>query len=230
MATRTEVRRTTRVRSLVLQIVQWPHRMLLMETLDCPIHLCRTEVKIRSVSLPRGEEVVVVENAYFVASFGHFASGCCQKSGCYIEGCGGKHITVIHPPERSLPPRQEIPENHQMINKSNNGANTGNPSNQSHARDNVEHTSQNHAIGAGVRRTCSNASAVGGKVRLRIVPVRVQGKQPGQVVETYALLDNGSDVSLCDEKLIDEVGISCQETFLPNHSGEEGQCQDRLRG
>ena len=129
---------------------------------------------------------------------GHFASGCMQKSGCYIEGCGGKHMTVIHPPERSLPPRQEIPENHQMINKGN----------QSHARDNVEHTSQNHAIGAGVRRTCSNASAVGGKVRLRIVPVRVQGKQPGQVVETYALLDNGSDVSLCDEKLIDELGIS----------------------
>ena len=112
------------------------------------------------------------------------------------------------PLERSLLPRQEILENHQMINKGNNGANTGNPSNQSHARDNVEHTSQNHAIGAGVRRTCSNASAVGGKVRLRIVPVRVQGKQPGQVVETYALLNNGSDVSLCDEKLIDELGIS----------------------
>ena len=129
---------------------------------------------------------------------GYFASGCMQKSGCYIEGCGGKHMTVIHPPERSLPPRQEIPENHQMINKGN----------QSHARDNVEHTSQNHAIGAGVRRTCSNASAVGGKVRLRIVPVRVQGRQPGQVVVTYALLDNGSDVSLCDEKLIDELGIS----------------------
>ena len=36
----------------------------------------------------------------------------------------------------------------------------------------------------------------------------MQGRQPGQEVETYALLDNGSDVSLCDEKLIDELGIS----------------------
>ena len=36
---------------------------------------------------------------------GHFASGCMQKSGCYIEGCGGKHMTVIQPPERSLSPR-----------------------------------------------------------------------------------------------------------------------------
>ena len=31
---------------------------------------------------------------------GHFASGCMQKSGCYIEGWNGKHMTVIHPPAR----------------------------------------------------------------------------------------------------------------------------------
>ena len=43
---------------------------------------------------------------------------------------------------------------------------------------------------------------------MRIVPVREQGRQSGQVVETYALLDNGSDVSLCEEKLINELGIS----------------------
>ncbi|XP_020616752.1 uncharacterized protein LOC110054737 [Orbicella faveolata] len=53
-----------------------------------------------------------------------------------------------------------------------------------------------------------NTGAVGRKVRLRIAPVRVQGKQPGQVVETYALLDNGFDVPLCYEKLIDGLGIS----------------------
>ena len=38
--------------------------------------------------------------------------------------------------------------------------------------------------------------------------MRVQGKQPGEEVETYALLDNGSDVSLCEEKLTDQLGIS----------------------
>ncbi|KAL9952798.1 hypothetical protein ACROYT_G040106 [Oculina patagonica] len=37
---------------------------------------------------------------------------------------------------------------------------------------------------------------------------RVRGNQPGGVVETYALLDSGSDVSLCDKKLIHELGIS----------------------
>ena len=70
------------------------------------------------------------------------------------------------------------------------------------------HASQNHAIGAGVRRADSNALRTGGRVRLKIVPVKVQGNRPGEVVETYALLDNGSDASLCDKKLIDELGIS----------------------
>lgn len=37
------------------------------------------------------------------------------------------------------------------------------------------------------------------KICLRIVPVKVQG--PHKSVITYALLDNGSDVSLCDKEL-----------------------------
>ena len=59
--------------------------------------------------------------------------------------------------------------------------------------------------------------------------MRVHGRQPGQVVETYALFDNGS-VSLCDEKLIDELGISEQspDSFLANHPGEKGQSKVRL--
>ena len=82
------------------------------------------------------------------------------------------------------------------------------PSNQSHARESAEYTIENHPISAGVRNSSRNTGALGRKLRLRIVPVRVQGRQPGQVLETYALLENGFDVSLCGEKLIDELGIS----------------------
>ena len=133
---------------------------------------------------------------------GHFASGCMLKSGCYIEGCNGKYMTVIHPSERSLPARPETIEIREMRN------NEANPSNQSHERESVEHTIQNHVIGAGARNSGRHTGAHGRKVCLRIVPVRVQGSQPGQEVVAYALLDNGSDVSLCDERLIDELGIS----------------------
>ena len=88
-------------------------------------------------------------------------------------------------------------------------SNEANPGSQSHARESADHTIENHAIRAGVRNPGKHTDAVGRKVCLRIiVPVRVQGKQPGEEVETYALLDNGSDVSLCDEKLTDQLGIS----------------------
>ena len=43
-------------------------------------------------------------------------------------------------------------------------------------------------------------------VSLRIVPVTVKGRG-NMSVETYALLDNGSDVSLCDERLLSQLGI-----------------------
>lgn len=75
-------------------------------------------------------------------------------------------------------------------------------------------SSQSHVIGAGVNGQIGTGhTAV--KVHLRIVPVRVCGNQSGQVVEMYALLDNGSDVNLCDRKLVDELGITGQpRSFL----------------
>ncbi|KAL9982123.1 hypothetical protein ACROYT_G010928 [Oculina patagonica] len=131
---------------------------------------------------------------------GHLAKGCIQKSSCYVEGCNRKHMTIIHPPEQTSPARLETRETHE----------DNEASSSSHPRGsgNADHVSQNHSIGAGVRRPDSQAIRTGGKVRLRIVPVRVRGNQPGHVLETYALLDSGSDVSLCDEKLIRELGIS----------------------
>ena len=131
---------------------------------------------------------------------GHLAKGCMQKSSCYIAGYNGKHMTIIHPPEETSAASLETREIHE----------DNETSSSSHPRGsvNADHVSQNHSIGAGVRGPDSDAMRTGGKVRLRIVPVRVRGKQPGQMVETYALLDSGSDVSLCDEKLIHELGIS----------------------
>lgn len=93
-------------------------------------------------------------------------------------------MTVIHPSKRSLPARQETIEIHEMRD------NDANPSNQSYVRESAEHTIQNHAFGAGARNSGRHTLAHGRKVCLRIVPVRVQGRQPGQEVEEYALLDN----------------------------------------
>ncbi len=131
---------------------------------------------------------------------GHLAKGCMHKSSCCIKGCNGKHMTIIHPPEQTSPASLETRATHE----------DNEASSSSHPRGsgNADLVSQNHSIGAGVRRPDSHAMRTGGKVRLRIVPVRVRENQPGRVVETYALLDSGFDVSLCDEKLIHELGIS----------------------
>ena len=48
----------------------------------------------------------------------------------------------------------------------------------------------------------NSAGRTANKVSLRILPVRVRGNQPGRMIETYALLDNGSDVTLCDRELM----------------------------
>ena len=50
---------------------------------------------------------------------------------------------------------------------------------------------------------------------LRIVPVKVQSHDDAsKTVETYALLDSGSDISLCDKSLAVELGVQGhQKTF-----------------
>ena len=44
-------------------------------------------------------------------------------------------------------------------------------------------------------------------MRLRIAPVKIKGSK-GQELKTYGLLDNGSDVSLCEKGLLEQLDIS----------------------
>lgn len=62
---------------------------------------------------------------------------------------------------------------------------------------------QTHVIGAGVSNQSSHAAS---KVRLRIVPVKVRGKQPNQVVNV-SLLDNGSDIQYVTASWLNSWGL-----------------------
>ena len=52
------------------------------------------------------------------------------------------------------------------------------------------------------------------KVALPLLPVVVSSPESGKVVQTYALLDSGSNVSLCDEKLFKDLGVAGQREAL----------------
>ena len=60
-------------------------------------------------------------------------------------------------------------------------------------------------------------------VCLGIIPVKVRGKGGGKVIETYALLNNGSEVTLCHERLVKELGLDGQrfEFTLTGMTGSE---------
>lgn len=58
----------------------------------------------------------------------------------------------------------------------------------------------------------NSTSAEGGMVCLRVVPVKVRRPDDAsRTVGTYALLDSGSDISLCDKNLADVLFDNSRE-------------------
>ena len=134
--------------------------------------------------------------------YGHIALGCLTKGACQVEGCRKRHHTLLHPP----------------CQQGSNGAqiNEGNPppasqAVQPHQDSRVTQVPTTSPI-QGVQ---SNSTLVeSGKVCLRIVPVKVHSQDPSKKLLTYALLDKGSDVSLCAKDLAAQLDVQGeQRTF-----------------
>ncbi|XP_067045816.1 uncharacterized protein [Acropora muricata] len=157
---------------------------------------------------------------------GHTARGCLQRSACYIEGCNKKHMTVIHPPQLSLPDHvytdrscEVEPSSFFARNRPNQSyaarysvGSSRDAATQGHITVADVNTSgnfstQSHAIGAGTSYHGNRNQPTSTRICLRIVPVRVHDNNSGRILETYALLDNGSDVSLCDAELVKELDL-----------------------
>ena len=69
-------------------------------------------------------------------------------------------------------------------------------------------TASPHHIEAGGDRTANSNET---RISLRIVPVRVSAKN-GREVETYAFLDDGSDTTLCLQRLVEELNVEGSPT------------------
>ncbi|KAJ8047819.1 hypothetical protein HOLleu_06923 [Holothuria leucospilota] len=137
----------------------------------------------------------------------HFAKGCIVAPRCTVAGCKGKHDALIHIPNmkgrrdnRNSSDEQQTPDSPTWA-----GTETSSVSN------NQQGTNCNTSVG-------------NQKVCFRAVPVKVQGNKGD--VETWALLDNASDVTLCDQRLLDSLGLKGKETsFSLNTVVGEGQEQ-----
>lgn len=121
--------------------------------------------------------------------YGHIAVGCLAKSACEVQGCRRRHHTLLHPP----PSRQTI-----------------------ESRDRAAEQGAQVVSSTPLQSGQANStSAEGGKVCLRVVPVKVRRPDDAsRTVDTYALLDSGSDISLCDKNRAVELGVhGTQKTF-----------------
>ena len=116
---------------------------------------------------------------------GHYAVGCAQPPACTVENCKSKHQTIMHRSSTVYSSKDRETGNQNKGEKQEQSA-----------------SSQCNVIGAGPQKKFSTNN----KVFMKIVPVKIRNKQ-GKYVETYALLDSGSDISLCNKELLTELNL-----------------------
>ena len=128
---------------------------------------------------------------------GHIARPCYSKSSCTVSGCKLKHHTLLHREMRAAGHASEASELPKNRRKS----------------DTAEDPAKANHVYAGVR--------VGSPVYLNIVPVNVY--PDGKMMQTYAFLDQGSSTTLCNQRLLEKLGVSGEEvefslTTINKHS------------
>ena len=123
---------------------------------------------------------------------GHYARTCPRANFKCQKGCNKEHNTLLHPPP-SEPDGGGASQN--QLNREGPRLNTTDGSNS-------ETSNQDGG-------TVTAATGAGERVCLSVVPLKVQVKGSDlPPVQTYALLDSRSEVTLCHEHLQKKLGLS----------------------
>ncbi|CAM1324796.1 Uncharacterised protein r2_g3366 [Pycnogonum litorale] len=120
---------------------------------------------------------------------GHGAKGCFKGSACRVHGCKAKHHSLLH--------RYDFASNPKLSEAASRSIQQQRISTEAGGSEAASHSVQQQR----------HQTEAGG-VCLRIIPVVVSDMEGKNSVETYALLDSGSNVSLCDERLQRLLGIN----------------------
>ena len=167
-------------------------------------HLIERCFSFRKESLKAREDVVRKEKlCNLCLCKGHFEKQCRRKETCMVAECGQRNHSLLHPtlkPCKEEKKSLEVEDQVGINNKSEGEASTGH---------------------------CGATGAGRPRVRLRVIPVKVRGVDEAHEVETYALLDDGSDVSLCDSSLVQRLGITGVPTAFSLTTVNEGKKETR---
>ena len=138
---------------------------------------------------------------------GHISKECPKVNfKCQRLNCGGNHHTLMHRPTARIA-RGLSSVSSQRDNASQSGNNGTSVTTEQQL---IQVSSGSCDVtGAGNSNRIAVAATGAGETRvcLGIVPVKVRGRSNNQIVETYALLDNGSEVTLCHEQLGSKLGL-----------------------
>ena len=123
---------------------------------------------------------------------GHITQDYTSKTRCKAEDCGRMHSTVLHAANWSKLREQGRRRREQAAGSRNREASAEEPSTIG---------SIFHAQG---KENCSRDASPsrGARIPLSLVPIRVYSPESKRSHLTYTLLDNGSNVTLCHERLL----------------------------
>ena len=158
---------------------------------ECP--MCQANHKLfeckkfGSLSVPnRWIEVKKLRLCFSCLCGGHSSRNCRFRKPCPVDGCLRKHNKLLHDTKVS------------------NGAN--NLSSSESAAPSVSRNENESVL------SCVSRAADKGVLLFRVVPVILYG--PSNKIETYALLDEGSSVTMVDSSLVKQLGLQGQQSKL----------------
>ncbi|KAK3895047.1 hypothetical protein Pcinc_001215 [Petrolisthes cinctipes] len=119
---------------------------------------------------------------------GHTGKTCARNYVCAVAGCGLKHNTYLHFPNQRTDEGTTPPPSVPTV---------------THAP-RVTFTPPENAPES--QRVSNYASSQGGKLALPIVPARVRCIDTNAIIDTYAMLDPGTNATYCTEELCHKLG------------------------
>ncbi|XP_043661589.1 uncharacterized protein LOC122625564 [Drosophila teissieri] len=129
---------------------------------------------------------------------GHTARSCYTQGECQINGCRREHHRLLHGAAR----RPSLRGGHRDQERNRQPAVPSNSLERGAPRE----------AGTPMQRNLSCVDAEGGRLLFRILPVTLYGA--GRKVDTYALLDEGSSVTMIDDELRKDLGVQGERRQL----------------